>query len=134
MNYQEFKEQIESISGLSDWKYHDSDSALSYFRAVRNNDQYRIIYSESKYRHDWNARLRNETMKIEKDFFSLQEAIEFLDVLSNPTERDRRDLNEVETVSVIGILLIGMAIGWISAIATVQIPQNYLHPSTVGRT
>lgn len=130
MNYQEFQEQIELISGLRDWKCHDSESEFSYFRAIRNNDQYQIIYSESEYRYDWNARRRDETMSVEKDCFSLQEAIEFLNIPIDTTDRNRKG---VETISVIGILLIGMAIGWISAIATVRIPSNYLNPSTVER-
>ena len=134
MNYQEFQEQIELISGLSDWKYYDSESEFKYFRAIRNNDQHRIIYSESEYRYDWNAGLRDEVMRIEKDCFSLQDAIEFLNMPIDTTDRNRRDRKGVETISVIGILLIGMAIGWISAMATVRIPSNYLHPSTVERT
>ena len=133
MNYQEFQEQIELISGLSDWKYYDNESDFSYFRAMRNNDQYQIIYLDTEYRYDWNARRRDETMRIEKDCFSLQEAIEFLNMPIDTTDRNRRDCKGVETISVIGILLIGMAIGWISAIATVRIPSNYLHPSTVER-
>ena len=132
MNYQEFQEQIE-FSGLSDWKYYDNESEFSYFRAIRNNDQYQIIYSESEYRYDWNARRRDETMSVEKDCFSLQEAIEFLNMPIDTTDRNRRDRKGVETISVIGILLIGMAIGWISAMATVRIPSNYLNPSTVER-
>ena len=133
MNYQEFQEQIESISGLRDWKCHDRESEFSYFRAIRSNDQYQIIYSESEYRYDWNARRRDETMRIEKDCFSLQEAIEFLNMPIDTTDRNRRDRKEVETISVIGILLIGMAIGWISAIATVRIPTVSPQSSAIER-
>lgn len=133
MNYQEFQEQIELISGLSDWKYYDNESEFSYFRATRNNGRFSIIYAASEYRYDWNAVQRDESMRIEKDCFSLQEAIEFLNIPIDTTDRNRRDRKGVETISVIGILLIGMAIGWISAIATVRIPSNYLNPSTVER-
>ena len=132
MNYQEFQEQIELISGLRDWKCHDNGSEFSYFRATRNNGQFSIIYAASEYRYDWNAVRRDESMRIEKDCFSLQDAIEFLNmpiVVDDPKSSEG-----VSIVGAIGILLIGIAIGWISAIATVQGSPNHLHSSTIERT
>ncbi len=130
MNYQQFQKQIESTSGLSDWKYYEG--ASDYFRAMRNNDQFRIIYSASQYRYDWTAERTHELMKIERDCFSLQDAIEFLNVpivINEPRQSD-----DLRFVSAIGFVLIGLAIGWISAIATVQPHPNCLQSSVMERT
>lgn len=132
MNYQEFQRKVESTSGLSDWKYYEGESDSSYFRAMRNNDQFRVIYSASEYRYDWTAERNNQTMRIEQDCFSLQDAIDFLNmpiVINEP-----KDSDSLRFVNAVGFVLIGIAIGWISAIATVQGSPNYLHSSTVERT
>ena len=132
MNYQEFQRRIESTSRLSDWKYYESDSASTYFRAMRNNDQFRVIYSPSEHRYDWTAERTHELIKIERDCFSLQDSIEFLNmsiVINDPRQSD-----DLRFVSAIGFVLIGLAIGWISAIATVQPHPNCLQSSVMERT
>lgn len=135
MNYQEFQEQIESTSGLSDWKYYKGESDFSYFRAMRNNDQFRVIYSASDHRYDWTAERTHETMKIEMDCFSLKDAIEFLNmpiVINKP--RQPEDLGIAHAIA---ILLICLGIGWIgwtAAIATVKNDPNYLRSSSVERS
>jgi len=132
MNYQEFQRQIESTSGLSDWKYYEGESGSSYFRAMRNNDQFRVIYSASEYRYDWTAERTHEMMKIEMDCFSLEDAIAFLSMpiaINQP-----RQSEDLRIVHAIAILLIGLGIGWTSAIATAQNAPNCLRSSVMERT
>jgi len=130
MNYQEFQRQIESTSGLNDWKYYEGGSG--YFRAMRNNDQFRVIYSASEYRYDWTAERTHEMMKIEMDCFSLEDAIAFLSMpiaINQP-----RQSEDLRIVHAIAILLIGLGIGWTSAIATAQNAPNCLRSSVMERT
>ena len=108
MNYQDFQRQIESTSGLTDWMYYEGESESDYFRSARNNGQFEIVYSASEYRYNWTAKRRSDTMQIEKDCFTLKNAI--------------------------GFVLIGLAIGWTSAIATVQPHPNCLQSSVMERT
>ena len=132
MNYQEFQRQIEATSGLSDWKYYKGESDFSYFRAMRNNDQFRVIYSASDHRYDWTAERNGQTTRIAQDCFTLQDAIDFLNtpiVINQPNRPD-----DLRFINAIGFALIGLAIGWISAIATVQIPPVNPQSSTVERS
>ena len=132
MNYQQFQKQLELISGLNDWKYYEGGPESSYFRAMRSNDQFRVVYSASEYRYDWTAARTHETMKFEKDCFSLKDAIDFLNMPIVINEPKRSE--DLRFVSAIGFVLIGIAIGWISAIATVQIQPSCLHSSVMERT
>ena len=132
MNYQEFQEQIESTSGLSDWKYYKGESDFSYFRAMRNNDQFRVIYSASDHRYDWTAERNSQTTRIEQDCFTLQDAIDFLNtpiVINEPRRPD-----DLRFINATGFVLIGLAIGWISAIATVQMPTVNPQSSAIERS
>ena len=132
MNYQGFQRQIESTSGLSDWMYYEGESESDYFRASRNNGQFEVVYSASEYRYNWTAKRRSDTMQIEKDCFTLKNAIDFLNmpiVINEPKQSD-----DPRFINAIGFVLIGLAIGWTSAIATVQPHPNCLQSSVMERT